>query len=74
MWETHVLFLSWEDPLEKETVTHSNTLAWKIPWMEKPVGYSLWDQKESDTAEQLHFSLFWDPTKKLLQVLVNLET
>ena len=31
-----------EDPLEKEMATHSGTLAGKIPWMEKPVGYSLW--------------------------------
>ena len=23
-------------PLEKEMVTHSSTLAWKIPWMEEP--------------------------------------
>ena len=23
--------LSWEDPLEKEMATHSNTLAWKNP-------------------------------------------
>ena len=23
-------------PLEKEMATHSSTLAWKIPWMEKP--------------------------------------
>ena len=23
------------DPLEKEMVTHSSTLAWKIPWMEE---------------------------------------
>ena len=27
-----------KDPLEKEMTTHSGTLAWKIPWMEKPVG------------------------------------
>ena len=27
--------LGWEDALEKEMATHSNTLAWKIPWMEK---------------------------------------
>ena len=26
----------WEDPLEKEMATHSNTLAWKIPWAEEP--------------------------------------
>ena len=25
-----------EDPLEKEMVTHSSILAWKIPWMEEP--------------------------------------
>ena len=28
--------LGWEDPLEKEMTTHSSTLAWKIPWTEKP--------------------------------------
>ena len=35
--ETWVQSLGWEDPLEKEMVTHSSTLAWKIPWMEDPV-------------------------------------
>ena len=25
-----------EDPLEKKITTHSTTLAWKIPWTEKP--------------------------------------
>ena len=25
-----------EDPLEKDMATHSNTLAWKIPWTEEP--------------------------------------
>ena len=34
--ETWVLSLGREDPLEKEMATHSNTLAWKIPWMEEP--------------------------------------
>ena len=28
--------LSWEDPLEKQIATHSNILAWKIPWTEEP--------------------------------------
>ena len=27
-----------EDPLQKEMVTHSSILAWKIPWTEKPGG------------------------------------
>jgi len=30
--------LGWEDPLKKETATHSSTLAWKIPWTEEPGG------------------------------------
>ena len=37
MWETQVQSLGREDPLDKEMVTHSSTLAWKIPWMEDPV-------------------------------------
>ena len=28
--------LGWKDPLEKELVTHSNILVWKIPWAEEP--------------------------------------
>ena len=35
MPDTWVRSLDWEDPLEKERATHSSTLAWKIPWMEK---------------------------------------
>ena len=29
MWETQVLSLGWEDPLEKEMATYSSILAWK---------------------------------------------
>ena len=36
MWETQVLSLGWEDPLEKEVAAHSSILAWRIPWMEEP--------------------------------------
>ena len=36
MQETWVQSLGWEDPLEKEMATHSSTLAWKIPWTDKP--------------------------------------
>ena len=32
MQETWVQSLGWEDPLEKETATHSYILAWRIPW------------------------------------------
>ena len=36
MQETWVQSRAWEDPLEKEMVTHSSTFAWKIPWTEEP--------------------------------------
>ena len=36
MQETQVRSLGREDPLEKKIATHSSTLAWRIPWREKP--------------------------------------
>ena len=36
MQETQVRSPGQEDPLEKETATHSSNLAWKIPWTEEP--------------------------------------
>ena len=32
VFKTWVQSLVWEDPLEKETATHSSILAWRIPW------------------------------------------
>ena len=53
MQETRIQFLVWEDPLEKGMASHSNVLAWKIPWTEEKslVGYSPWGHKELDTTE-----------------------
>ena len=34
--ETQVQSLGREDPLEKETATHSSILTWKTPWTEEP--------------------------------------
>ena len=36
--ENWVLSLGWENPLKKELATHSNILAWKIPWTEESGG------------------------------------
>ena len=33
--ETQVRSLGWEDSLEKEMVTHSSILAWRISWREE---------------------------------------
>ena len=38
MQDTWVLSLGWEDPLEEGMATHSNILAWRIPWTEEPGG------------------------------------
>ena len=46
MW---VLSLGWEDPLEKEMVTHSSILAWEIPWTEEPGGLQSMGSRKSRT-------------------------
>ena len=51
MQETWVRFLGQEDPLEKAMATHSNILAWKIPWTEEPGGLQSMVSQESDTTE-----------------------
>ena len=35
MWEAQVWSLGQEDPLEEGMATHSNILAWRIPWTEE---------------------------------------
>ena len=51
MWETQVHSLGWEDPLEKGMATYSSTLAWWIPWTEKPGGLQFEGRTESDMTE-----------------------
>ena len=38
MWKTWVQSLGWEYPLEKGKATHSNILAWRIPWTVQSMG------------------------------------
>ena len=38
MQEMRVQSLGQEDPMEKETATHSTSLAWEIPCTEEPGG------------------------------------
>ena len=38
MQENWFCSLGQEDPLEKDMVTHSSILAWRIPWTEEPSG------------------------------------
>ena len=50
MQETQFQFLGQEDPLEKETVTHSSILAWRIPWTEDPRRLQSTGSQELDTT------------------------
>ena len=49
--ETWVRSLGQEDPLEKEMATHSNILAWEIPWTEEPG--RLWSMELQKSQTQL---------------------
>ena len=57
MRETRVWSQGREDPLEKEMAPHSSTLAWKIPWSEKPGRLQSmgWQRVGHDWATSLHF-------------------
>ena len=41
-----------KDPPEKGMATHFSTLAWRIPWIEEPGGYSPQGRKESGKTEE----------------------
>ena len=51
MQGNRVRSLGWEDPLEKEMVTHSSILAWRIRGQRVVVGQGPYGRKESDMTE-----------------------
>ena len=82
MQGTWVWSLGWENPLEKETATHSRILAWTIPWTEE-------DFKQLDMTERLtHFFFFnwflesktwensrlWDSLLKCYEILFHIKS
>ena len=48
IWETWVLSLGWEEPLEESMAMYFSSLAWRLPWT---VGCNSWGHKELDTTE-----------------------
>ena len=66
--ETQVQSLSWEDPLEKEMVTHSSILAWRILLTKEPsrlqvmksqrVGHSVYSLSRSKMELNPYFSYY----------------
>ena len=57
MRETRVQFLGLEDLLEKEMVTHSSILAWRITWTEEPGSLQSVTSKELDTTKHTALDL-----------------
>ena len=58
--ETWVRSLGWEDPLEKGKATHSNILAWRIPW----TVYSMGLQTQA-WLSGFHFHFWWLKTAQI---------
>ena len=56
--ETQVRSLGQEDPLQKAMVTHSSTLAWKIPWTEEPGRLQSMGSQRTDTLSDFTFFTF----------------
>ena len=56
-YETRAQSLGHEDLLEEGMATHSSILAWRIPWTEKPVGYSPGGHNELDMSEVTEHTL-----------------
>ena len=72
MQETQVQSLGQEDPLEKGMATHSNILAWKIPWTEEPDGLQSIVSKELDTTKRL--STLTVSLEKIPRILMSCRT
>ena len=68
MQETWVRSLGQEDPLEKEMASHSNILAWRIPWTEGPSGFTAHGVTESEMTEGLTLHTSEDDSKQLHRV------
>ena len=69
MQENWVWSLGWEDPLEKEMVTHSSILAWRTPWTDEPHGL----QPVGAWLSDFHFSSVLKLLQARLQQYVNSE-
>ena len=61
--------MGWEDPLEKEKVTHSSILAWRTPWTEDLGVLQSVGSQELDMTERLTLSLF---TREAYKVAISM--
>ena len=54
IWQ--IIVLTMEEPLEEAMGTHSNILAWEIPWTEEPHGLqSMRSQSQTRLSTHMHY-------------------
>ena len=72
--EIWVWSLGQEDPLEKEMATHSNILAWEIPWTEEPGElHSMGSQSQTSSTGRINASR-WSQISSFLSQSHSLRT
>ena len=71
MQETWVGSLGQEVLLEKETATHSNILAWEIPWTEEPGRLQSMGSQKSPTQGRREGGSGWGTPVYLWQIHVD---
>ena len=64
MRETRVQSMGGEDLLEKEMATHSNILAWKIPWTEEPGGLQSMGSQSQTRLRDFTFTFHFHALEK----------
>ena len=63
--------LAWEDPLEKEMVTHSSILAWRIPWTEEPGGLQFIGSQRVGLKRLKMHTISWKSNLKFIECLLH---
>ena len=74
--ETRVWSLGWENPLEKEMVTHSSIFAWRIPWTEEPgrLQSTGWQRVGHDWVTSLSHASYYILTKEECEAVITINT
>ena len=57
--------LGWEDPLEEGMATHSNILAWRIPWAEESGGLQSMGLQRVGYDRATEFQGFFQPVSSI---------
>ena len=73
MWETQVLSLGQEDPLEKGMATHSSIHAWEIPWTKEPGGLQTMGSQSRARLSDFTSLHPWETRNVIIPILYTLK-